>query len=42
VAEAARRGATTSRIELKYGEEERRRIAASDISMARVEFSDRA
>jgi hypothetical protein len=42
VAEAARQEATTRSIELKYGEEERRRLAASDTSMARAEFSDRA
>jgi hypothetical protein len=38
VDEAAGLGATTSSIVLKYGEEERRRPAASDTSMARAEF----
>ena len=36
------RGATTSSIVLKYGEEERRSSPTSDASVARAEFSDRA
>jgi hypothetical protein len=42
VAEDARQRETTKRMELKYGEEERRRLAASATSMARAEFSGRA